>query len=84
MEIGWSGVDWIGLAPKKDQWRALVNKVMNLRGSIKCWETLQKMYNWRPLPKGSAAITLVHKKENNLVNRTFFLSKSLKKPVEHE
>jgi hypothetical protein len=31
-EIGWDGVDWIGLAQDRDQWRALVNTVMNLRG----------------------------------------------------
>jgi hypothetical protein len=30
-EIGWDGVDWIDLAQDKDQWRALVNTVMNLR-----------------------------------------------------
>jgi hypothetical protein len=30
-EIGWDGVDWIDLAQDRDQWRALVNKVMNLR-----------------------------------------------------
>jgi hypothetical protein len=30
-EIGWDGVDWIYLAQDRDQWRALVNKVMNLR-----------------------------------------------------
>jgi hypothetical protein len=29
-EIGWDGVDWIGLAQDRDQWRALVNTVMNL------------------------------------------------------
>jgi hypothetical protein len=29
-EIGWSGVDWIDLNHDRDQWRALVNKVMNL------------------------------------------------------
>jgi hypothetical protein len=29
-EIGWGGVDWIGLAQDKDKWRALVNVVMNL------------------------------------------------------
>jgi hypothetical protein len=32
-EIGWGGMDWIGLAQDKDQWRALVNTVMNLRVS---------------------------------------------------
>jgi hypothetical protein len=30
-EIGWHGVDWIELAQDRDQWRALVNTVMNLR-----------------------------------------------------
>jgi hypothetical protein len=30
-EIGWSGVDWIDLAQDRDQWKALVNTVMNLR-----------------------------------------------------
>jgi hypothetical protein len=30
-EIGWSGVDWIGLAQDRDKWKALVNAVMNLR-----------------------------------------------------
>jgi hypothetical protein len=34
-EIGWDGVDWIELAQDRDQWRALVNTVMNLRGSLK-------------------------------------------------
>jgi hypothetical protein len=31
-EIGWSGMDWIDLAQDRDQWRALVNMVMNLEG----------------------------------------------------
>jgi hypothetical protein len=31
LEIGWGGVDWIGIAQDKDKWRALVNVVMNLR-----------------------------------------------------
>jgi hypothetical protein len=30
-EIGWDGMDWIDLAQVRDQWRALVNTVMNLR-----------------------------------------------------
>jgi hypothetical protein len=29
-EIGWDGVDWFDLAQDRDQWRALVNMVMNL------------------------------------------------------
>jgi hypothetical protein len=29
--IEWDGMDWIDLAEEGDQWRALVNTVMNLR-----------------------------------------------------
>jgi hypothetical protein len=31
-EIGWDGRNLIELAQDRDQWRALVNTVMNLRG----------------------------------------------------
>jgi hypothetical protein len=30
-EIGWGGVSWIDLAQDRDQWRAHVNTVMNIR-----------------------------------------------------
>jgi hypothetical protein len=30
-EVGWDGMDWIDLAQDRDQLRALVNTVMNLR-----------------------------------------------------
>jgi hypothetical protein len=30
-EIEWDGVDWIDLAQDRDQWRAFVDTVMNLR-----------------------------------------------------
>jgi hypothetical protein len=30
-EIGWNVTDWINLAQDRDQWKALVNTVMNLR-----------------------------------------------------
>jgi hypothetical protein len=30
-EIGWDGGDWIDQAEDRDQWRALVMAVMNLR-----------------------------------------------------
>jgi hypothetical protein len=32
-EVGWRDVDWIGLAQDRNRWRALVNSVLNLRGS---------------------------------------------------
>jgi hypothetical protein len=32
-ETGWDGMDWIDMAQDRDQWRALVNTVMNLRVS---------------------------------------------------
>jgi hypothetical protein len=32
-EIGWDGMNWIELAQDRDQWRAVVNTVMNLRVS---------------------------------------------------
>jgi hypothetical protein len=30
-EIGWDGVHWIDIAQDRDQWRGLVNTVLNLR-----------------------------------------------------
>jgi hypothetical protein len=29
-DIGWDGMDWIDVAQDRDQWRALMNTVMNL------------------------------------------------------
>jgi hypothetical protein len=30
-EIGWDGVEWMGMAQDRDLWRALVYTVLNLR-----------------------------------------------------
>jgi hypothetical protein len=30
-EVEWDGIDWIDLTQDRDQWRALVNTVMNLQ-----------------------------------------------------
>jgi hypothetical protein len=32
-DTGWGGMDWIDLARNREQWRALVNTIMNLRVS---------------------------------------------------
>jgi hypothetical protein len=32
-EIGWNGMDWIDQAQDRNQWRALMNTVMNYRVS---------------------------------------------------
>jgi hypothetical protein len=53
-EIGWDGSDWIELAQDRDQWRALVNTVMNLRVPENYWEFSEWLHNWQLLRKGSA------------------------------
>jgi hypothetical protein len=39
-EIEWGGVCWIDLARDRDQWRFLVNTVMNLRVPSNVWKFL--------------------------------------------
>jgi hypothetical protein len=31
VEVGWGGVDWIGLAQDRERWAALVNSALNIR-----------------------------------------------------
>jgi hypothetical protein len=31
-EIGWDSMDWLDLVQDRNQWKALVNAVLNLRG----------------------------------------------------
>jgi hypothetical protein len=37
--VGCGYLDWIGLAQDRNRRRALVNSLLNLSGSMKCWET---------------------------------------------
>jgi hypothetical protein len=53
-EIGLDGRDWIKLALDRDQWRALVNTVMNLRVPKNAWEFSESLHNWQLLRKVSA------------------------------
>jgi hypothetical protein len=39
-EIGWDGMDWIELAHDRDQWKTVVNTVMNLRVRLHAGEFL--------------------------------------------
>jgi hypothetical protein len=39
-DIGWDSMDWIDVAQDRDQWRTLVNTVMNLRVPLNPWKFL--------------------------------------------
>jgi hypothetical protein len=51
-EIRWDDVDWIDMTQDRDQWS---EHGIELSGSIKCWEVLEWLHNWRLLKKGSAS-----------------------------
>jgi hypothetical protein len=48
-EIGWDGVDWIDVAQDKDS----CEHGNEPSGSIKYWEVLKWLHNWRLLKKSS-------------------------------
>jgi hypothetical protein len=48
LEMGWDGVDWIGLAQDRDKWRTLVKAVMNF-WFHKMLGNYQWLHNWWPL-----------------------------------
>jgi hypothetical protein len=48
-EIGWGGIEWVNLAQDRKQWKAPVKDVMNLSSSIKYWEVVEWLQNWRCL-----------------------------------
>jgi hypothetical protein len=45
-------MNWIDLAWDSDECMADMNKVMNLLGSIKCWEILEWLHNCQVFRKG--------------------------------
>jgi hypothetical protein len=44
-EIGWDGVDWIHMAQGRDQCRAVVNTVLNIRVPLNFLEVLEWLQN---------------------------------------
>jgi hypothetical protein len=37
-DMGWDGMDWIDLSHDRDQWKALVNMVMNIQVPYNYWK----------------------------------------------
>jgi hypothetical protein len=52
--MGWCGVDWIDLAQERDQLEGSCECGDDPSGSIKYWEVLEWLHNWRLLKEGSA------------------------------
>jgi len=58
-EIGWYGVDWIRPVPDGDQWRAVVNTIMDLRVPQRGWGILRLLSECPLLKKDSAPWSLL-------------------------
>jgi hypothetical protein len=69
---GWGGMDYINLAEDRDEW----NTVIKLGGSIKFWEILDQLSDWRHLKMNSAPWSL-------LVNRNGEVNASSRQGVFH-
>jgi hypothetical protein len=57
-EIRWDGMDCIHLAQDRDQWRAIVNTVMNLQVPLICWKIFKWLHNWGLVKKGSSSCSV--------------------------
>jgi hypothetical protein len=53
-EIVWAGMVRINMTQSRNQWRGFCQHGNETSGSIKCWEILEKLSDWRLLKKDLA------------------------------
>jgi hypothetical protein len=68
-EIGWDGMDWIDLAQDRDQWKALVNTVMNFRVPVKYGREYQGTHTRERLRWQGPAERVPHKNKTVTVKQ---------------
>jgi hypothetical protein len=69
-EIGWGGMDWIGLAKDRDQWKALVNMVIKARWTRKVADgTYDCSYELQAATHCPSNCALSSSLDQNLVSR---------------
>jgi hypothetical protein len=56
---------WYELDSSGSGWMTLVNNGKETSGSIKCWQVLGLLQNWRPLKKGSAPCSYLFTRASN-------------------